>query len=73
MNRHQRRRQNAMARQDQFFNDHVRHLPEVGLDVIGKPGVHHLVCFHDQWCRIYSGEACNCEPHVKVYAEPVRN
>ena len=72
MNRHERHRQAAKARQSSFFNDYVRHLPEVGPEVLGQPGVTQMVCFHDADCRIYSGEGCNCEPEVRFYAEPSR-
>jgi hypothetical protein len=72
MNRRERRRQAAMVRQAKFFNEYVRHLPEVGPEVLGKPVVHHIVCHHDEWCRIYDGAQCNCEPEVRFFAEPER-
>ena len=25
----------------------------------------HVDIFHDDWCNIYSGGYCNCNPHVK--------
>jgi hypothetical protein len=62
-----------MARQNKFFADHVRHLSEVGPEVLGTPGVHHMVCFHHQWCRIYDGQPCNCNPPIKFFAEPNRH
>jgi hypothetical protein len=71
MNRAERRRQAAMA-ENKFFDDYVSHLPEVGPDAVGKPGITHMVCFHDEWCSIYDGNACNCDPRVKFFAEPVR-
>ena len=74
MNRHERRRQQAMARQDAFFRDHVSHLPEIAReDAVGKPGVFHAVHFHEGWCPIYNGRACTCDPEVKFYREPTRN
>ncbi|MET4847205.1 hypothetical protein ABIF62_007700 [Bradyrhizobium japonicum] len=73
MNRHERRRQAAMQKHNSFFNDYIRHLPEVGPDVLGKPGVSHIVMCHDSWCRIYAGEACNCDPDVRFFAEPKRS
>jgi hypothetical protein len=73
MNRHQRRRRAAMAKHDSFYNKYVQHLPEVGPEVLGKPGVNHMVCFHDEWCRIYDGKGCNCDPQVKFYSEPRRS
>jgi hypothetical protein len=73
MNRHERRRQAAKARETGFYNDYVRHLPEAGPEVLGKPGVSHVVFFHDDWCRIYGGEACSCQPDVRIFAEPRRS
>jgi hypothetical protein len=34
-----------------------------------------LKCFfyHDDWCQIYDGKTCNCEPDVKFFAEPKRS
>jgi len=72
MNRHERRRQAAMHRQNSFFNSYVRHLPETGPEILGKPGVSHLVFCHDNWCGIYDGKQCNCEPEVRFFAEPHR-
>jgi hypothetical protein len=65
MNRRERRRQAAMARHNKFVAEHVRHLPEVGPEVLGTPGVHHMVCWHDESCRIYDGKSCSCEPLIK--------
>ena len=31
----------------------------------------HVVCFHDDWCGIYAGKGCNCEPGVLRGAEAV--
>jgi hypothetical protein len=73
MNRHDRRRQVAMQRENKFVEDYVRHLPEVGPDVLGRPGVVHMVCYHDDSCRIYSGQGCNCDPEVSFFAEPKRS
>jgi hypothetical protein len=73
MNRHERRRQAAKARQNKFVDEYVRHLPEVGPEVLGQPGVTHVVFYHDDWCRIYDGSACNCEPGVRYFAEPKRS
>jgi hypothetical protein len=72
VNRRERRRHAAMARQDKIFDQYVRHLPEVGPEVLGRPGVHHVVFHHDGDCRIYDGAACSCEPEVRFFAEPVR-
>jgi hypothetical protein len=73
MNWHERRRQAAIARQNAFFNDYVSNLPEVGPEAIGKHGVTHIVCFHDNWCSIYDGEGCNCNPNIRFFAEPRRS
>ena len=77
MNRHERRRQTAMDRQTDFYSRYVRHLPEIAPDnvaeMLSKPGLSHMVCFHDEWCEIYSGEECNCSPHIKYYREPERS
>jgi hypothetical protein len=51
---------------------YVRHLPEVGPEALGKPGVYHQVVHHGGWCGIFKGRDCNCDPHVKFYAEPKR-
>ena len=73
MNRHQRRRQAAMARQNRFVQDYVEHLPEVGPEALAKPGVTHLVYYHDDRCAIFDGNACSCDPHVRLFAEPKRS
>ena len=73
MNRHERRRRAAMARENKFVDEYVHHLPEVGPDVIEKGGVTHMVCYHDEWCRIYDGKECNCEPQIRFFAEPNRS
>lgn len=71
MNRHQRRRKAAM---NKFVNDYVHQLPEVPLDDPMEPGkVSHLIFYHDDWCRIYRGQNCNCEPEIRRFAEPDRN
>jgi len=28
------------------------------------PGVQHVHVAHDEWCSIYSGGRCDCEPEV---------
>ena len=72
MNRHERRRKAAIARQNKFVNDYVHHLPETGPENLGKPGITHMVCYHDEQCTIYDGAACNCNPSVRFFAEPKR-
>jgi hypothetical protein len=72
VNRRERRRQAAIDRQNRFVADYVHHLPEVGPEALGRPGVTHVVCYHDQRCPIYDGRTCNCGPVVKLFAEPAR-
>lgn len=32
-----------------------------------KPGVlYHLDFYHDDWCNVFKGGVCNCNPDVKV-------
>jgi hypothetical protein len=28
---------------------------------------------HDDWCRIYQGGYCNCEPEIKPWPQPEEN
>jgi hypothetical protein len=73
MNRHQRRRQAAIAKQNKFVTDYVEHLPETRPEVLRKPGtVSHMVCYHDEKCTIYDGRGCTCDPLVRFFAEPAR-
>jgi hypothetical protein len=30
------------------------------------PGVHDMAVCHDDWCGIYEGKRCNCDPDIKV-------
>jgi hypothetical protein len=73
MNRHERRRKAVMEKQNRFVSEYVHHLPEVGPDVLSKPGVYHTVFYHDDRCQIYDGKACNCEPDIRRFAEPNRS
>lgn len=78
MNRHERRRQARMNRENDFVNDYVKHLPEIGAEQVGKPGrLVHAVYYHDDWCGIYDGnggmETCTCKPVVKYHTEPRRS
>ena len=58
MNRQQRRRQAAMAKQNKFFTEYVQHLPEVGPETIGKPGrVCHMVCYITKTARSTTARA----------------
>ena len=29
-------------------------------------GLQHIAIRHDQWCRIYRDQACNCNPEIQV-------
>jgi hypothetical protein len=74
MNRHQRRRAARISRHNRFYESYVRHLPRVALDAPYEPGrLYHTVYFHDDWCAIYSGQECNCEPILRRYEEPDRS
>ena len=42
-NRQQRRRSAAMARRNAYVENYVEHLPEVGPEALGEPGVRHVV------------------------------
>jgi hypothetical protein len=73
MNRHERRRAEAKTRHNKFVADYVRHLPEVSPDTPLEPGrVFHAVFYHDDWCKIYDGDGCNCRPDFRLFAEPKR-
>lgn len=73
MNRHERRRARAMAQENDFYNDYVAHLPKVPIDAPLERGkLYHVVMHHDDWCRIYSGEDCNCNPIATRHVEPKR-
>jgi hypothetical protein len=71
MNRHDRRRAKAMARENRIYTDYIRHLPVP--DEIEKGRLYHMVCFHDDWCAIYSDKECNCDPIIKLHVEPERS
>lgn len=29
-------------------------------------GLHQLTIFHDDWCGIYQGKRCNCNPDIRL-------
>ena len=63
-----------MAGENKFYNDYVRHLPQVPLDApIERGRIHHLVVHHDEWCAVYDGKDCNCDPNVSRHVEPERS
>jgi len=49
------------------------YLPKIlKLQAAGKmpPGVlSHAVILHDQWCAIYQGRSCDCNPDVSIHAD----
>jgi hypothetical protein len=79
MNRHDRRPNAARARQNNFVNEYVHHLPEVGPEALGKPGsLIHACYYHEAWCAIYDDVSrglgsCNCNPDVRYFKEPKRS
>jgi hypothetical protein len=56
-----------------IVEQYVKHLPEVGPEIMNEPGLHHVVFRHEDWCGIFKGQRCNCSPGVKFYAEPNRS
>ena len=34
-----------------------------------KPNIYHIGVFHDDWCDIFKGGSCNCNPEVKLTAK----
>jgi hypothetical protein len=73
MNRHERRAKTAMARSQKLVDDYVRHLPEVGPECMNGPGIFHMVMYHDDWCGMYKGEGCNCNPGIRFFVDPKRS
>jgi hypothetical protein len=79
-NRAARRRQAAVERRrhNRVYNDYIRHLPEVPLDVPLERGrVYHLVFSHDPHCKIYDQPTaslvnCTCLPVMSRHVEPRR-
>ena len=37
--------------------------------VINAGAAKHIQVSHDEWCKIYSNEACNCDPDLMIEAE----
>jgi hypothetical protein len=79
MNRHERRaaaaRVASRAKRNPFYQDYIRHLPQVPIDAPPEPGrVHHLCFLHDDWCLFFvTGRLadCNCDVGVKRHVQPV--
>jgi hypothetical protein len=77
MNRKQRRAAAGKSRnthQDNFYNSYLTHLPKVDCPDFTKPGVTHVVYFHDNWCDIYTdARTCTCNPDIEYRVEPSRS
>jgi hypothetical protein len=74
MNRHERRREAKMNAHNNFYNEYIKHLPQVPVDApIERGTVHHMVVMHDDWCAFYDDKECNCNPIITRHAEPVRS
>jgi hypothetical protein len=75
MNRHQRRAAAATGRRantSTYYQDYVRHLPQVPVDAPLERGrVDHLSFLHDDWCRWPAD--CNCDVEVVRHVEPRRS
>jgi hypothetical protein len=39
------------------------------VDEIQAPGLRHVQVLHDDWCKIFRGAACNCDPKVVLLTE----
>jgi hypothetical protein len=63
-----------MAKRNEFVETYVKHLPQIGIEDLGKSGAVHVVFGHDDACRIFvDGETCDCDPTVRLFAAPVRS
>jgi len=59
---------------DNFCNSYLTHLPKVDGPVLNKPGLTHVVFFHDDWCGIHtSSRNCTSNPEVEFESEPHRS
>jgi hypothetical protein len=66
MNRKERRAAMKQGHTD-FYEDHVRKLPQVQPGTpLEKGKVYHLVYHHDAWCGIYDGLGCDCDPDEEI-------
>jgi hypothetical protein len=64
VNRHERRRQPALADRHQHHQTGYLHRIAGGLSL--RPGVHIATVEHDHWCNIYRGGHCDCVPNISV-------
>lgn len=51
------------------YNRKIRKLFEEGKF---KPGLHHVTINHDNWCGLYKGRYCNCNPDIVIH-NPLSN
>jgi hypothetical protein len=35
-----------------------------------RPGIHHVNVFHDDYCQVFTGGECNCNPDVQMTKPP---
>jgi hypothetical protein len=38
-----------------------------GVFKIGE--IYHTIVLHDDWCGIYSGNRCNCDPEIEILTD----
>jgi hypothetical protein len=73
----ERRAAAVRAKHDKFYEQYIRHMPQVSIDVPLERGrVYHTVIQHDDWCRFYETENladCNCNPILSRHVEPERS
>jgi len=55
-------------------HNYVRKAREMIADGELKPkvGLGYLRVYHDDWCKIFSGGFCNCDPHIVYKPLPER-
>jgi hypothetical protein len=35
-----------------------------------RPGAQDVAVYHDPWCSLFAGKACNCDPEIEVLPAP---
>jgi len=35
------------------------------------PNIYDVIVAHDEWCSIYSGQECNCDPDITIKKKKV--
>lgn len=48
---------------------YFKELQGLAKEIMGKPGFYHVDIFHDDWCDIFHGGYCNCNPNIKPIKE----